>query len=560
MSLVRNTDLPDSGLLFKILIPLAGIFFGLSFPPVDLSFLIFISFAVQIFVISRSDSLKTVFFRSYMIYLTASLTAVSWIMLSGMRENADRFLIAGGIFILLVYPLFFVLPMLVFYKIKCTFNFRSGFLISLLLFPVIWTGFEYFSTLGQINFPWLFAGNTMTYQPAKIQYAEITGIFGVSFWVCCISVLLYLLFHFIYEKKYRPFTAGNISVVLILILIYFFPDFYNSNFSDHKKFNSPSNENIRIGIIQPNVDPWKKWGGKQQDLISDYVEQIRQLNDASPNIDLFILPETALPYYFRERYFEDNLQIIKSFCDSINIPVLIGTPDLEYYENNDAAPVDAKIMRSTGKKYDTYNTAVLFEPEKGVNEFQKHRKIKLVIGSERMAYQEYFPFTKSLIEWGVGLGSWQIGNDTNIFVLKNPGNSKIETKFNTAVCYESVYPEFFADFVNRGAEFSVIITNDGWWGKFFGTYQHNQFAVFRAIENRRWIARCANTGISDFISPYGEIFQETEINEKAAIVREISLIKEKTFYTQHGDFFARYFLFISLFLFVLSFFIKRKRI
>ena len=161
-------------MLYKILIPLAGIFFGLSFPPVDLSFLIFISFAIQIFVISRSKSFKSVFLRSYLIFLTASLIAVSWIMFSGMRENADRFLIAGGVFILLVYPLFFVMPMLVFYKIQSSFTFRFGFLISLILFPVIWTGFEYISTLGQINFPWLFAGNTMTYQPAKIQYAEIT--------------------------------------------------------------------------------------------------------------------------------------------------------------------------------------------------------------------------------------------------------------------------------------------------------------------------------------------------------------------------------------------------
>jgi len=554
--LVRNKDIPDSGWLFKILIPLAGVLFGLSFPPVDLSFLIFFSFAIQIFINHRSKSFKSVFIRSYLIYFIASLFAVSWVMFSGMRENADRFLIIGGFFILLTYPLFFVMPMLVYYKIKSSFTFRSGFLISLLLFPVIWTGFEYISTLGQINFPWLFAGNTMTYQPSKIQYAEITGIFGVSFWVCCISVLLYLLFHNIYEKKFRPFTAGNISTALILILIYFFPDFYNSNLSDYKKFHSQSDEKIKIGIIQPNVDPWKKWGGKQSDLITGYVSQIKELNDSSSDIDLFILPETALPYYYRERYFEDNLQIIKTFCDSINIPILIGTPDLEYYEDQEAAPVDAKIMRSTGKKYDTYNTAVLFEPDREVNDFQKHRKIKLVIGSERMAYQEYLPFTKSLIEWGVGLGSWQIGNDSNIFVLNNLNS---ESKFNTAVCYESVYPEFFAEFVNKGADFCVIITNDGWWGKFFGTYQHNQFAVFRAIENRRWIARCANTGISDFISPYGELFQETAINEKAEIVREISLIKEKTFYTQHGDFLARYFLYISLFVFALSFFIKKKK-
>jgi apolipoprotein N-acyltransferase len=87
--------------------------------------------------------------------------------------------------------------------------------------------------------------------------------------------------------------------------------------------------------------------------------------------------------------------------------------------------------------------------------------------------------------------------------------------------------------VEKGAEFCVVITNDGWWGKLFGTHQHNQFAVLRAIENRRWIARCANTGISCFIDPYGNIYNETAINEKAIITGEAGLSNEKTFYTLH---------------------------
>ncbi|HRI86072.1 MAG TPA: apolipoprotein N-acyltransferase, partial [Ignavibacteria bacterium] len=536
-----------------LLIPLAGIFFALSFPPVDLNYLIFISFVIIIHIFFRTKNFKSAFIRSYMIFFTACIISVSWIMLSGMRDNADRFLIIGGIFILLVYPLFFVMPLLVFYKIKSKFTFRFGSIFTLILFPVVWTGFEYISTIGQINFPWLFAGNTLTYNPAKIQYAEITGIFGVSFWVCCISVMLYVLYRNIFEVKIPYSSFKNISVLVCLILLYFFPDFYNSSLSDFKKITGSSHGKIKTGIIQPNINPWLKWGGKQDELVSGYAEQIRDLYISNPDIELIILPETALPYFFREKYFEEKFLILKNLCDSIQIPILIGTPDLEYYENPDEAPVDAKIMRSTGKKYDTYNTAVLFEPEIDKNEYQKHQKVKLVIGSERMPYQELLPFTKSLIEWGVGLGSWQIGKDTNNFTLKN------NVTFNTAVCYESVYPEFFADFVKKGADFSVIITNDGWWGKFFGTYQHNQFAVFRAIENRRWIARCANTGISDFISPYGEIFQHTEIDEKTSIVREIDLISETTFYTKHGDAPAEYCLYLSLLIFGICFFIKNEK-
>jgi apolipoprotein N-acyltransferase len=169
-----------------------------------------------------------------------------------------------------------------------------------------------------------------------------------------------------------------------------------------------------------------------------------------------------------------------------------------------------------------------------------------------MPYQEILPFTKSLVEWGVGLSSWQIGRDTNIFILKDG------TKFNTAICYESVYPEFFAGFVDKGADFSVIITNDGWWGKFFGTYQHNRFAVFRAVENRRWIARCANTGISDFIDPYGNYYEETMIDEKINIVFNAGIRKEKTFYTMNGDIFSKICLLSGVIFFAISFMLKSR--
>jgi len=317
--------------------------------------------------------------------------------------------------------------------------------------------------------------------------------------------------------------------------------------------NYPETGKLKVGIVQPNINPWEKWAGKRQEFISGYIDQINTIKTDHPDVGLIILPETALPYYFRERIFEERLEMLLNVCDSIETPLLIGTPDLVYYKDQNTAPGDAKIMKSSGLKYDTYNSAVLFEPEKDPDDFQKHQKIKLVIGSERMPYQEILSFTKSIISWGVGLSSWQIGQDTNIFTL--PG----EVKFNTAVCYESVYPEFFAGFVNKGAEFSVIITNDGWWGKFFGTYQHNRFAVFRAIENRRWIARCANTGISDFIDPQGNYYLETEINEKANIIHEVGLIKEKTFYTENGDVFSEGCLVTGLLFFAFSFFYRNKQ-
>ncbi|HMS64130.1 MAG TPA: apolipoprotein N-acyltransferase [Ignavibacteria bacterium] len=539
----------------KLLLPvlLSGIFYGFSFPPVNFYLLIFISFPILIIVIYNCKNLKQAIFRSYNIFFIAGLVAVSWIALSGIREGADPFLILGGLFVLAVYPLFFVLPSVIFYYIKKNLSGKNK-LLSLIVFPFIWTGFEYVSSLGQISFPWLLSGNSQSYNLEKIQYADITGVFGISFWICTISVCIYNLMINLKSNSWKLSSAKSVVTIALILVIYFLPDVYNY-FSDFKNrfTDQKSNGTIKVGIIQPNINPWKKWNNKQGDLINYYAENIKKIYSENPDLKLVVLPETALPYYFREDAFEYRYKIIKNVCDSLNLPLLIGTPDREVYKDQSLAPNDAKINKKTGEKYDTYNSAFLFEPGKDKDEFQKHYKVKLVIGSERMPYQELLPFTKNLIEWGVGLGSWQMGKDTNIFSL----NEKF--KFNTAICYESVYPEFFSEFVKRGTDFSVIITNDGWWGKLFGTYQHNQYAVFRAVENRTWIVRCANTGVSDFIDQYGNMYDKTNINEAVNIVHEIGIKGENTFYTEHGDLFSRICLITGLFIFGSSFFLRSKQ-
>jgi apolipoprotein N-acyltransferase len=113
------------------------------------------------------------------------------------------------------------------------------------------------------------------------------------------------------------------------------------------------------------------------------------------------------------------------------------------------------------------------------------------------------------------------------------------------ICYESTYPDFVASFVRKGAEFIAIITIDSWWDKMSGAYQHQQFAVFRAVENRRWVARCAVGGISCYIDPYGRVFDQTELFTRATLVRTIDRDNELSFYTAHGDWLAEGSLFLA---------------
>jgi apolipoprotein N-acyltransferase len=107
------------------------------------------------------------------------------------------------------------------------------------------------------------------------------------------------------------------------------------------------------------------------------------------------------------------------------------------------------------------------------------------------------------------------------------------------VCYESIFPEYVSSYVKRGAEFLIFITNDSWWGNTSGARQHNRYAVLRAVENRRWVVRCANGGISSFIDPRGTMYDATPMYTEASIHHRIGRRTDLTFYAKHGDWLAR---------------------
>jgi apolipoprotein N-acyltransferase len=138
------------------------------------------------------------------------------------------------------------------------------------------------------------------------------------------------------------------------------------------------------------------------------------------------------------------------------------------------------------------------------------------------------------LRWGVGISNWGIGKDSTVF------NDEIgHSQFLAMVCYESIFPEFVASFVKRGAQYIVFITNDSWWGNTSGARQHNQYAILRSIENRRWVVRCANGGISSFIDPMGRMYDATQMYTETVISHAIEPRTVQTFYTRHGDWIAR---------------------
>ncbi len=378
-----------------------------------------------------------------------------------------------------------------------------------LLLPFVWLAIEYIQSLSEMAFPWNYLGYTQSYYLPLIQYAAYTGVWGVSFWVMTLNVLAWTVWQELESRRSR--LIGAIAFVLLLIL----PAV--QGFWSMRSAARPG-RTIKVALLQGNVDPFEKWeaGSTETNLIL-YESMTRTAALQKP--DLIIWPETALPFYLRSE--AKYLNRVQSLVDSIGTPVLTGSLDYAYANDTD---------------YDYYNTSFLIEP--GSHFVEAYHKMRLVPGSERIPYREYFPFNlikNWLYDLALGVGDYARGEAYTVFSV----NSAAPIRFSTPICYESVFPDLDRRFIARGADMLVIITNDAWFGKTSAPHQHAQFAVFRAIENRVPIARCANTGISCFIDAFGRVTQRTALFQQAAITGALSIHRQETLYTRFGDWFAR---------------------
>jgi apolipoprotein N-acyltransferase len=111
-------------------------------------------------------------------------------------------------------------------------------------------------------------------------------------------------------------------------------------------------------------------------------------------------------------------------------------------------------------------------------------------------------------------------------------------RLGVSICYEAIFPDLLREFTVRGADLLVNITNDGWYGRTSAPHQHFAMAVFRAVENGKYLVRAANTGITAVVDPRGRVLERTELFERRAIVRDVPIVPGTTFYGRHGDVFA----------------------
>jgi len=289
--------------------------------------------------------------------------------------------------------------------------------------------------------------------------------------------------------------------------------------------------------MQGNMDPLQKWADDPEKnfLIYEHLMRTHRQLDT----DLYVWPETATPFYLRHE--QAYLSRMWNQVDSAKVPILTGSVDIEF--NQDGT-------------YHYFNSALLFQQES--KSIQRYAKMKLVPFSERVPYRDFYIFRKIkdlLYDLIWGIGDYTPGNNFTVFSMPHKGQT---VHFSVPICYESAFPDVVRRFSREGQQFLVIITNDGWFGRTSGPYQHVQIAVFRAIENRTGIARCANTGISCFIDHLGHVCERTALFTEEVQTGSIPLRSGTTFYIKHGDWMPQLALVWSIIGLAISFFRQKQ--
>ena len=378
---------------------------------------------------------------------------------------------------------------------------------SFIFFPITWVVVEFIRSYGLLGFPWVSLANSQTKYLYLIQNVEYVGIYGISFWI----ILLNIFFHRIIFRK-QDFK--NIIFLIILILPWFSGNIIINKY-DENSFKS--NETLETLIIQPNIGLVEKRDfDKNQSNMKSLIDST--LKNISTSTKLVVWPESAMPYQSIQNRGVRNFLNKNLFIENLNLL----TGNIIYTDS------------------DYFNSSVLINKQGILGIYNKRQLVPLA---------EHFPFSsifKSLRNINIGQANFSKGDKDYVFELDG-------YRFASLICIESTFPEINRRHANLDIDALIYLVNDGWYLNNPEPMQHARQSIFRAIENRLPVIRCANTGKSQIVNPLGIIENKIDLNNFGTM--SYGIIKnnnEKTFYTKYGNVFSLVLLVLLLIVLFLS--------
>lgn len=396
--------------------------------------------------------------------------------------------------------------------------------MSYLLLITMWIAWERVYQNIEITWPWLILGNSLATCPRLAQWYEYTGFLGGSLWIWLSNILIYQCLKLRTKPADKFQLRQRITLWLCTAIIIIAP--ITISLVIYNNYHETDNP-VEVVAVQPNIDAYtEKHGGLSQTVQDERMLALVR-GAVTDNTRYVITPETYT-FQFNIDEPENNVTYagIQGFLkDYPQVNFILGAITYRLFPTKAAAPYNA---RPIGKQwYCSYNTAMMIDTTGLRNYYHKSRLVPAV---ENIPYQRYLGFLGKIFElFGGSMSSYGVSEDVNNLT------SKDGDKVGVMICYESIYGEYYRRTSLYGADFTAVITNDGWWGDTPGYRQHFRFAKLRAIENRRDVVHVANTGISGFINQRGDVIQRTGWWEPIAIRGTVNLNDKKTCYTEYGD-------------------------
>jgi apolipoprotein N-acyltransferase len=375
---------------------------------------------------------------------------------------------------------------------------------TLILAPFFWVTVEIVWEQ-VVGFPWQPLGNAQVDNIPMSRIATWTGVYGLSFEMVLVNAAFAAAFLVPRERRRTLLVAALAAAVILQLGVLVKP--------------APVQPTHVATLVQQNLpilDP-TQW---TYDFYRRTLTEFATMSTAPPGTSaaqpgLILWPESPSPFFFNDARFR---QTISAIAQNTHSYVVVG---------GIATTPEGRPL----------NSAAIVAPEGAWS--ARYDKIHLV------PFGEYVPsvffFVHKITKEA---GDFARGAERTVFAVDG-------YKLGVFICYESVFPDEVRIFARNGAQLFANISNDEWFGPWGAPVQHLNMVRMRAIENRRWVLRATNTGITVSIDPYGRVVARAPRHVRTSLEAPFALESGTTFYTRHGDWFAWGCAIISLLGFVL---------
>jgi len=518
----------------------SGVLFWSGFMPNYLVLAPFVGFVPLLWIEDKISAARaawrtsfwTVFKFAFAAFFMFNLLVTHWVINTGF---------VAGVLANVLNAILMSIPFVLYHVVKKQHNEKIG----ILAFVVLWLAFEWWHFYWALSWPWLALGHSFAHLPQLIQWYEWFGVSGGTLWIVLANVYIWQAYKSWQAAEAKPqmwsmellrtYAMRPLLIIFVPMLV---------SLVRYFTYTEAGERNTEVALVQPNYEPhYEKFRLRESVQLTRFLELSRGI--ISPNTAFLVYPETSFDGIELDKLTADNSIIALRGLVATNpkMTLITGISAFYVYPDVDKAPASAtRKCRKDGSSciaYSAYNSGIQIRANN--DSIALYHKSKLVPGSETMPYVGEMAFFKQLIMdlGGVAGQGLTTQPKRSIFTSDNG-------KIAPIICYESVYGEYVTEYTRLGAQALFVMTNDGWWGDTYGYRQHKYLSAIRAIENRRWVARAANTGTTCFINSRGDIVQATEYGVTTAISDKIALLDGLTFYVQWGDLIGRISLLLAI--------------